>query len=125
MTLGKYLLSMTIVSLVCWLGWVIVLIKIDPFSAGVFGFVFFYITLFFALVSSLSVLGLVFRLWLVKDQIVIKQVSTALRQGVLFSLLIVGSILMIGLDLFTWLNIVLLIGILAALEFFFLSYSYE
>ncbi len=121
MTLGKYLIAMSLVAAICWLSWVIVLYQIDPFSAGILGFVLFYLTLFFALTSTLAIIGLIFRRWLIKNQLAIQQVAKALRQGVLFAILIIVSLILSSFDLLTWWNMVLLIAILAVLEFFFLS----
>jgi hypothetical protein len=94
---------------------------IDPFNAGVLGFVFFYLTFAFALTSSFSVFGLVFRLWFVKNQLAVKQVATALRQGIWFALLVIVSLILFSHSLLFWWNGLLLIAILAMLEFFFLS----
>ena len=114
---------MVVIAAVCWVAWIVVLFNIDPFAAGPLGFVFFYLTLFFSLVTTFSVIGLVLRRWLVKDQLAVKQVATALRQGILFSVLIVGSLILLSFDLLTWWNTLLLVAVLAVLEFFFLSYS--
>lgn len=121
MSLGKYILSMAIIALICWLVWGVVLYGIDPFQSGHLGLVSFYLTLFFALTTTFSVVGLVFRLWLVKQDLPVRQVATALRQGVLFSILIVGSLILLSLSILTWWNAILFIAVLGMLEFFFLS----
>jgi len=121
MTLSRYILYMFFITMVCWLIWVVVIFQIDPFNAGVLGFIFFYLTLFFALVSGFAVLGLVFRRLFIRQGVPEKQVSLALRQGVLFAILIIGSLIMSSFGTFSIFNTILFIGVLAALEFFFLS----
>jgi hypothetical protein len=121
MTLSKYIVSMAIIALFCWLIWVVVLFQIDPYKSGFLGFIFFYLTLFFALTATFSVLGLVVRRWLLSVHPPVEQVSKALRQGIWFGLLLTGSLILSSFNLLNWWNGALLIAILAVLEFFFLS----
>lgn len=123
MTLGKYLFFMLIVALVCWACFGVVVSQIDPTSAGFFGFLSFYLTLFFAVSASFAVIGLAVRLWLSHQGTERHQVVLALRQGIWFGLLLVGALLLLSFDLLTWWNGVLLIGILGVLEFLFLSFE--
>ncbi len=112
---------MFLISLVCWAIWGVVLNQIDPFAAGVLGLVFFYLSLSFALTTGFAVLGLIIRRFFIRQEAAVIQVGRALRQGVLFAALIVGALILSNLNLLNWLNVVLLVAVLAVLEFFFLS----
>ncbi|MFA5076393.1 MAG: hypothetical protein WC480_03185 [Patescibacteria group bacterium] len=121
----RYLILMTVATLVCWVAWMIVLFRVNPLEAEVLNFIFFYLAFFLALTGTFSILGLIFRIWLVKHELVIKHAGTAFRQAVWFSILIIGSLILLKLGLLIWWVIVLLIFILAILEFFFLSYQHK
>jgi hypothetical protein len=116
---------MVLITIVCWLSWAVVLYNIDPFTAGFLGFIFFYSTLFFSLVTTFSVVGLLFRRLFVRYIEPAKQVITALRQGILLSFLVISSLILLSFDLLTWWDSALLVVFLAAVEFFFWSYQYK
>jgi len=120
MTLKKYLNLMGILTLICWLAWVVVLFFINPEKTGLIGFVLFYFSLFLAVLGTASVLGFVVRARLNKSP-VFKQVELAFRQGIWLGLLVVGLLLLQGLGLLRWWNGLLLLLFLTFLEFFFLS----
>jgi hypothetical protein len=125
MSLNKYIVFMVLITIVCWLSWAVVLYNIDPFTAGFLGFIFFYSTLFFSLVTTFSVVGLLFRRLFVRYIEPAKQVITALRQGILLSFLVISSLILLSFDLLTWWDSALLVVFLAAVEFFFWSYQYK
>ena len=123
MSLGKYILSMILLTILCWLVWGIVLFKVNPFSGGFLGIFFFYLTLLFALTTTFSVVGLVLRRWFIRHDLEVKQVATALRQGVLFAVLIIGCLLLLHFEILTWWIALLFIALLTVIEFFLLSSS--
>lgn len=125
MTLKRYLILMSLATLICWLAWLIVIFKIDPYGAGFLAFLFFYLSFFLALTGTFATLGLIVRIWLIKHELVIRQAGTAFRQAILFSVLIIGVLILLSLKLLTWWIITLFIAVLAVLEFFFLSYSHK
>jgi len=55
MTLKQYITIMIIASILCWVAWGFVIINIDPFQDTGIGFIFFYISLFFSLLGTISV----------------------------------------------------------------------
>ncbi len=122
MSLKKYLILMIISTLFCWLAWFFVIRNIDPQQAGFLGFLFFYISLLFALVGTFSVAGFLVRVFLMKDRDIKKQLGISLRQSFLFAILIVGLLFLQSKRLLTWWNILLLILALTILEFFLISY---
>ncbi|MBL7141710.1 hypothetical protein ISS21_01275 [Patescibacteria group bacterium] len=120
MTLKKYLNLMVILTIICWLAWVLLLFFITPVETGLIGFILFYFSLFLAIVGTAAIIGFIIRVRLSRGP-VFKQVEVAFRQGIWISLLIVGLILLQGLNLLKWWNGLLLALFLIFLEFFFLS----
>ncbi|MBU0706752.1 hypothetical protein KKG41_00055 [Patescibacteria group bacterium] len=121
MSLKNFLVLMTIVTTICWIGWITVLFYINPDGAGFIGQVLFFVSLFFALIGTFSILGFFLRVWFSKKEMVFQHVGKAFRQAFLFSLLIVGSLILQGMRIFTWWNATLFIICVAMLELFFLT----
>lgn len=121
MSLRKYLITMTVITLVCWIAWLIVLFYLDPEQTGLMGFLFFYVSLFFALIGTFSLLGFFVRVWFSKEQVIFRHLGVATRQSLWFSLLLIGTLLLQGAGFIRWWNVLLLIIFLTILEFFFLS----
>lgn len=112
---------MSIVTTLCWIGWITVLFFIDPDQTEFIGIFLFYLSLFFALIGTFSLLGFFFRVWFSRKEIVFQHVGISFRQALLFSLLLVGSLALQGLRILTWWNAALFIVSISILEFFFLS----
>lgn len=56
MTLRQYLIIMVIATTICWFSWGVVINNVDPFTSSNTGFLFFYISLFLALVGTVSII---------------------------------------------------------------------
>ena len=106
-----------------WLIWLLVINLVNPEEAGILGFVFFYVSLFIALWGTFSVMGFYFRKLILKEEMLIKHIKVSFRQGILFAILITGSLFLQSKNLLTWWNIVLFIIALTLLELFFISYK--
>jgi len=119
MTLKKYLNLMTILTIICWVAWVLVLVLINPQQSDLIGFVLFYFSLFLALLGTASIFGFLIRVWLKKKPI-FKQVEIAFRQGIWLGLLVLIIFILKGLDLLRWWNALFLVLFLIFLELFFL-----
>lgn len=117
MTLRAYLILMSVGALICWLAWFFILGSIDPKQAGLFGFVFFYCSLFLALAGTFSVIGfLIKKIILKNDQIVFHHVKSTFRQGMLVAGVIILGLILLQIKLLTWWNGILLILLFAAIE---------
>ena len=123
MSLKKYLILMGISTLFCWIAFMIVVFFIDPHEAGTAGFIFFYSSLFLALVGSFAILGFLFRLVFKKNSLIFKDVNISSRQAFFYSSIVIVSLLMQSRRLLTWWNALILIGLFALMEFFFISYK--
>jgi len=123
MTLKNYLWVMGVMTLLCWGIFALMLNLIDPTATNWLGFMLFYVSLFLALSGSAALLGFIIRFGALKRDLVFYAVSTAFRQSFLFALFIVISLFLLSNNLFTWLNIALLLIIFAILELFVSSYK--
>jgi hypothetical protein len=121
MSLKKYLIFMSLLTLFCWLAWLVVLYFINPQEAGIVGFLLFYCSLFVALVGTFSLLGFFLRVWFSRQEVIFRHLGISTRQSLWFSLLLVGVLIMQGAGYMRWWSVGLLVLLLIILEFFFLS----
>lgn len=121
MTLRKYLLLMTLGTLVSWFGFGMVVTYLNPDIAGTLGFLFFYLSLFLSVTGTLTILGFGWRYVRHRDEVLFRHVSISFRQGALLGLMVVASLFLESKSLLTWWNLGLLIVGLTLLEFFWLS----
>ncbi len=121
MTLKKYLLGMMVSTVFCWISWGMILYYVDPQTTGFVGLAAFYVSLFFALIGLLTLVGFYMRVWFSKNEILFAHVGPAFRQGILLSLILTGSLFLQSFRLLTWWDGALFIASVALLEFYFLS----
>lgn len=121
MPLKKYLFIMGFGALISWGALVLVILNIDPFTSGFIGPLSFYVMLFLALMGTFAILGFFVRAIFIRRSVLFRHIGVSLRQSVLFSFLILISMMLQANRLFTWWNAILLILGLALLEFFFLG----
>ncbi|MFH1890890.1 MAG: hypothetical protein ABIJ91_05010 [Candidatus Kuenenbacteria bacterium] len=125
MTLKKYLIYMALATLFCAIAWFEVLFFVNPLSTGPIGFVLFYLSLFLTLWGIFSIIGFLARYIFKKNEFAYNHVKTSFRQGFLFSLLLAGSSFLQSYKLLVWWNLLLLIGLLAIVEYFFTFSTYK
>lgn len=123
MTLKNYLIVMGTMTALCWGIFILMANLIDPTATNWLGFLLFYISLFLALSGTAALIGFVIRFVALRRELAFYAVATAFRQSFLFALFIVISLILLASNLFTWLNIGLLLIIFAILELFIASYK--
>lgn len=121
MTLRSYLIGMFISTLFCWASWVLILIYIDPEQTSFIGFLSFYVSLFFAVIGTLTIAGFYLRVWFTRNEVLFAHVVPAFRQAILLSLILVVSLILQSFRLLTWWDGALLVGSVTLLEFYFMS----
>jgi len=121
MSLKKYLIIMTSVTLICWIAWLVVLFYFSPGEGNSMVFLLFYLSLFLALIGTFSLMGFFGRVWFSREQVIFRYLGVSTRQALWFSILLVGTLMMQGVDFLRWWSVLLLIIFLILLEFFFLS----
>ena len=105
MTLRQYLTIMIVSSVLCWVAWAIVIINIDPFQSGLFGFFFFYITTFFSLLGSLSIIAFLIYRFFSRDALAMfHYVKKSFHYACLISLLAIILLFLQGNRLLNWWN---------------------
>lgn len=123
MTLKNYLIVMSVLTIICWGALLLMLNLIDPSTTNWLGFSLFYLSLFLSLSGTTALIGFFVRFVALRRSLVFYAVATAFRQSFLFALFITSSLFLFSMDLFTWLNIGLLLVVFAILELFIASYK--
>lgn len=123
MTLKNYLIVMSVLTIMCWAIFALMLNVINPATTNYLGFGLFYFSLFLSLSGTAALVGFVFRFVALRKSLVFQSVRNAFRQSFLFALFIVISLFLLASDLFTWLNVILLLIIFIVLELFISSYK--
>lgn len=121
MSLKKYLVLMSSITLFCWLTWLVVLFYINPREAGFVGFTMFYLSLFLALVGTFSLIGFFARVWFSRETFIFRHLGVATRQSIWFSILLVAGLMLQGGGMLKWWSALLLVIFLVLFEFFFIS----
>ncbi len=122
MTFPMYLWSMGGTTLLAWVGWLTVLFRLDPGETGIMGLVLFYITLFAALVGSIAVGGVLYRvLFLKRQQIVMREVRISFRHGIMLAFVAVATLALSAQNLLIWWNVLGLFAVLGVIEYVFVS----
>lgn len=121
MTHNKYLAIIGAAGIISWIAWFVVLNKLDPYESTGLALAMFYISLFFALTSTLTVFGFYFRLWLNKNEIYYHHIQIAFRQGLLLSVIALGCLTFQIMGILTWWSGLLLIAAVTLIEFYFVA----
>ncbi len=118
MSFRGYLVLMGLSTVIAWLGWVIVLFNIDPFASGAVGFVLFYITLWAGLIGTLTIAGLLYRVYaLRRGDLVIREVRVSFRHALLLSLVSIIALILSAQGWFSWWVLVVLIVVAGVIEY--------
>lgn len=122
MTLKQYIIIMVLATLMCFAAWGIVLFNIDPERDSTIGQVFFYITLFFSLLGTISLMNFgLYRLVTKSDYPLFRLVQKSFRNGVIGATLLIVMLFLQALNILNlWTGLMLLILVLS-ISFFKLS----
>jgi hypothetical protein len=121
MTHNKYLTIIGTAGVFSWLAWIVVINKLDPFESTGLALGLFYLSLFFALVCTFTVIGFYFRLWLNRNEIYYNHINIAMRQGFLLTLIALGCLTFQLLGVLTWWSGILFIATVTMVEFYFMA----
>lgn len=124
MTLRQYISVMVVATFLCWISWGMVIVNIDPFTAGNLSFVFFYTSLFLALIGTISMISFLYHKYLSRlDQPIFKCVKKSFRAGVIISFGLVFVLYLQGSELMSFWNFTILLIICALITSF--TYSIQ
>jgi len=118
MTLKKYLMVTALATAVCWTVFLFVSSVINPELTSWLGFLLFYLSLFMAVSGTASLIGFLIRFVALKHELAFYAVKIAYRQSFLFALFIIAILVLLSQDLFTWLNLFMLIAVFVIAETF-------
>ena len=121
MTHNRYLTFVAVAGLVSWIAWIIVLTKLDPFESTSLALVLFFVSLFFAMACTFTVVGFYFRLWLNKNEIYSNHITISFRQGIELTVIALGCIFFLILGVLNWWSGFLLILSVSLVELYFVA----
>ena len=121
MTLRSYLNSMSIATSFAFMGWIFVLLYIDPGSSGYVGVALFYLTLFLTLLGFFTLMSFALKRWIANNEVIFAYVSSSFRQGFWLAMIIVGLLVMQGARILNWWDALLFVGAISLMELYFIS----
>lgn len=121
MTFKGFLLTMSMSTFFAWIGFLIILVNIDPLNSGGYGFLLFYTTLSIALLGTFSVFGTLIRAITNRQELVSRLLVKSMRHAVLLTILFIGSLVLLSRELFTIWTGGLFIMLLGLIEMVYLS----
>jgi len=117
MSVKIYFFGLTLVSLLSWFCFGTILFFFNPQKAVWFIFFLFYLTLFLALVSSLTLIGFSLRRLYNRKEVAFYQMSDAFRQGFLLALVFIGSLILQRIGWLHWWSLLILAGGAGLIEY--------
>lgn len=95
MNLRQYLFVMFFATVLCWISWSMVIVNIDPKQGSFIGLAFFYVSIFFALIGTLSIASFAgYRLFSRSGLPTFRYVKKSFRNGLFFSSILTGLLYM-------------------------------
>lgn len=118
MSLRQYIIIMIFATILCWVSLGFVVVNIDPFDANYLGFIFFFVSVFFSLVGTLSLLAFAFYSIFKKNEPLYRIVRNSFKDSVVWSGIFTVLLFLQGKDLLNIWNTLIFIGILVSLSIF-------
>lgn len=126
MSLREYLLILLTGTCAAIVGWCVVVVSVNPFTAGMFGFFAFYLTLFFMVTGLTSTIGTLVRSRKVEahdEAGILRVLVRSLRQGMFLGLIACGGLIALAYDLFSPLVFIIALVLIGAVEFVLLVWE--
>ncbi|EKD93699.1 MAG: hypothetical protein ACD_28C00077G0003 [uncultured bacterium] len=112
----QYLLTIALASLFSWAAWTMAILRLDPYEKTGIALSLFFVSLFFALIGTFTLLGFGLRRWLGDNEISYHHLTVSLRQGLLLSLSTLVCLGLLILGVLKWWNGLLIIAIALLFE---------
>ena len=110
-------------TVIVWVNISLIIFYFDPEQISLIGLSIFYASLFLALSGTIFLTSDFLKSKIFRKQLLMNRVRVSVRHAGLFSVLIIGWAILKSQNLLQWWNLVLLLMILAVLEFFFCLFS--
>ena len=118
MTLRQYFIFMLFGTTTALIAFLLTIWFINPDTAVVYQKCLFYSALFLSGIGFFSLLTLLIRRQIAREELAITSVKISLRQSLWLNAILLITLLLLRARLFSWISILILIGIFFALEFF-------
>lgn len=125
MSLRQYLIALALGTAISISGWCIVMISIDPATAGGLAFFVFYLTLGAGIAGLFTIGGTMIRAKKYAEDSIDSAVTRSFRQAVLLSGLLLICMYLLSRDLFSSGTMLLLVVLAGLIEFLMLSIRKE
>jgi len=116
-----YLIGIIVATVLGWASFFVVINNLSPFISGYLALSLFYSSLFIAVTGTLAILNYYLRMALNKNKNYYQNLNIALRQGSLFSVMIVASLIFQRLRVLTWWDAMLMLIIIFLVEYYFMA----
>jgi len=123
MNIKQLLIVVSAATAIFWIVWLVITAQINPDDTDFFGFLLFYLTLFFSLLGTFFLVSFAYRKVFSKFSLEYNIVGTSFRQSFFLALLFVSLLILQGIEMLNIINALLLVAAVVILEFFFLSYK--
>ena len=123
MNIKQLLMVVSVATAIFWIVWLVITNQINPYDTDFFGFLLFYLTLFFSLLGTFFLISFAYRKVFSKFSMEYNIVGTSFRQSFFLALLFVSLLILQGIQMLNIINSLLLVAAVVILEFFFLSYK--
>jgi len=122
MSVRAHITLMLVATIFSWLGWLLVIINVNPYEAAWWGFALFYALLFLCLFGTFSVVGYTIRSVMKTKRVTIRfRITTAFRQSLLWSTSLIIALALQGQRLLTWWIFVIVIVVFVLIESIIMS----
>lgn len=117
MSLRIYLFFMSLGTLLCWIAWFFVLTNVSPDEGGLLGLIFFYSSLFLAIMGTASVVGCMVKKAREKnDDVVFRHVHQTFRQSIYIAAFVIVMLVLKAAGLLSWWVLLALLATFFILE---------
>lgn len=113
-----YLIPNYIAAALSWSAWLVVITKLNPYESTGLALTLFFVSLFFALISTFTIVGFYLRKWLTNNELHFNFINISLRQGILLSFCAIGCLAFLLLGVLTWWDGLLLVAIITLVELY-------
>lgn len=121
--MARYVLGLIVAAATSAVALSVVLLFLNPFSAGWVGLTILALSLYFLTVSLFTLLGFTTRVWRSGREIIYAHLGTSFRQGLLLGIVVVGSLLLQAFRLFNVWSAVLFVVAVVLVELAFQSHA--
>ena len=114
---------MGIGTILAWGSWIVILFQVSPAEGGIAGLAMFYATLAISLIGTITIIGTLIRIFLLKRRIHALEIRTSFRHAVLFSVVSIVSLMLSAAESFETYHIIILIAVASVIEYFFTQFQ--